>query len=412
MARRTRPRRRAARPRASPHRPRAAAGGTGGQRAGRDAVCAPERAEIELEIASWPARHPLRDRPRLPRAVVVAPAGWRRLAIAASRGRRLSLRGAARPGRRPLAHPLLGLASRPRWSRVRRRRAADRRRPARRARLQDARSWRRCGVDSAGGRRLICVLQFDAASVAVLDRLLGEGRLPNLAALRERRAPGTSSRPRRSTSPPAPSTRSTAASSSPTTGSSTRSSGRRPSSASATRPRSTRRPRSGSASRPPGCGRWRSTPTRAARPRDANGVFVCGWGFCRPGRAPALVASRAAARELRAPLRPRPRGDRDLRPPATARARCACARSWSPPRGGSPPWPSSCSAARRFDLAWLTFSAAHLAGHQFWDLSQVDARRARPRVPRDARARARRRLRRRRRGDRTGRSRRCRPAAT
>lgn len=26
-----------------------------------------------------------------------------------------------------------------------------------------------------------------------------------------------------------------------------------------------------------------------------------------------------------------------------------------------------------FDLAWLTFSAAHVAGHQFWDLSQLDA---------------------------------------
>jgi predicted AlkP superfamily phosphohydrolase/phosphomutase len=26
----------------------------------------------------------------------------------------------------------------------------------------------------------------------------------------------------------------------------------------------------------------------------------------------------------------------------------------------------------RFDLAWLTFCAAHIAGHQFWDLSQLD----------------------------------------
>jgi predicted AlkP superfamily phosphohydrolase/phosphomutase len=28
----------------------------------------------------------------------------------------------------------------------------------------------------------------------------------------------------------------------------------------------------------------------------------------------------------------------------------------------------------RFDLAWLTFCAAHVAGHQFWDLSQLDDR--------------------------------------
>lgn len=29
-------------------------------------------------------------------------------------------------------------------------------------------------------------------------------------------------------------------------------------------------------------------------------------------------------------------------------------------------------AERSFDLAWLTFCAAHVAGHQFWDLSQLD----------------------------------------
>ena len=38
---------------------------------------------------------------------------------------------------------------------------------------------------------MICVLQFDAASVAVVDRMLGEGRLPALAGLisRGRRTP-------------------------------------------------------------------------------------------------------------------------------------------------------------------------------------------------------------------------------
>ena len=30
-------------------------------------------------------------------------------------------------------------------------------------------------------------------------------------------------------------------------------------------------------------------------------------------------------------------------------------------------------AEGRYDLAWLTFSAGHVAGHQFWDLSQVDS---------------------------------------
>ena len=33
---------------------------------------------------------------------------------------------------------------------------------------------------------MICVLQFDAASVALVERMLAEGELPELAALRER----------------------------------------------------------------------------------------------------------------------------------------------------------------------------------------------------------------------------------
>lgn len=35
-----------------------------------------------------------------------------------------------------------------------------------------------------------------------------------------------------------------------------------------------------------------------------------------------------------------------------------------------------------FDLAWLTFCAAHVAGHQFWDLSQLDADDLDPRAER------------------------------
>ncbi len=39
-----------------------------------------------------------------------------------------------------------------------------------------------------------------------------------------------------------------------------------------------------------------------------------------------------------------------------------------------------CDALRResFDLAWLAFPAAHLAGHLFWDLSQLDGQRLSP----------------------------------
>ena len=77
---------------------------------------------------------------------------------------------------------------------------------------------------------MICVLQFDAASVAVVDRMLAAGRLPALAGLIERGE-------RMALQTPAdhfaagPSTRSTAGSSWPTTASSIPSSGMPPSSA-------------------------------------------------------------------------------------------------------------------------------------------------------------------------------------
>ena len=77
-----------------------------------------------------------------------------------------------------VAHPLIA-SLRAQLSRLRRRRARRRRRPA------GDRRGRRPGDAGDRGRVVICVLQFDAASVAVLDRLLAEGRLPNLAALRD-----------------------------------------------------------------------------------------------------------------------------------------------------------------------------------------------------------------------------------
>ena len=130
----------------------------------------------------------------------------------------------------------------------------------------------------------------------------------------------SSSRPRRPTSPRERSTRSTAASSSPTTGSSIRSSGPRRSSASATRPCSRRRPRSGSASRPPGCGPWRSIPTRAARPpmrtASSSAAGDSPTGSCsRAGRVPRPPRASTRGASAGAPGRPRSsaaRGARDL----------------------------------------------------------------------------------------------------
>ena len=169
--------------------------------------------------------------------------------------------------------------------------------------------------------------------------------------------------------------------------------------------------RSGSASPAPGCGRSRSIPTRAARPPRRTGVFVCGWGFADRVVLPRWSRPEAAAREHarrfgRGPGateifgRPRPR---DLLAPARDAGRRA--------RRGSPPLAEQLLARESFDLAWLTFSAAHLAGHQFWDLSQVDERGARAASRATLERRARRRLRGRRRGDRPGARRRCPPAA-
>lgn len=112
-------------------------------------------------------------------------------------------------------------------------------------------------------------------------------------------------------------------------------------------------------------------PYESRPPADANGVFVCGWGFTdrvvlpRWSRPPA--AGRAAARRFgRAPAatevfgRPRPRELLRLRERLVA----------APGRVAT--LAEDLLRRESFDLAWLTFSAAHLAGHQFWDLSQVD----------------------------------------
>ena len=302
------------------------------------------RAELELETTRGRARiRCANDRPHRER-VSARGAGGRRLA---THRRRRPAGGAHQPPAGPRA-PAGRVAARPaRGLRARGRAAAS---PGLLASAEDGARVMRV-IDEARSDRpaaagdVICVLQFDAASVAALDRLLAAGRLPNLAALLDARAAASSSRRRRPTSPPAPSTRSTAGSSSATTGSSIRSSGRRPSSARATRPRSTRRRRSGSGSPSRACGRWRSIRTRAGRraaPRgssSAAGASPTG-SCCRAGRGPRTPAARFARRHGRGPEateifgRPRPR---DLLAPAREAGRGA--------RAGSRRWPRSCSRA-------------------------------------------------------------------
>jgi predicted AlkP superfamily phosphohydrolase/phosphomutase len=112
-------------------------------------------------------------------------------------------------------------------------------------------------------------------------------------------------------------------------------------------------------------------PYEAVAPQQLNGYCLAGWqfrnrivlsGWSRPrgalrdfgrrfGRAPALdevfgSQSLPILRAMRRSLLAAPKRVSDLTTDLLAR--------------------------EQFDLLWLTFSAAHLAGHQFWDLSQLD----------------------------------------
>jgi predicted AlkP superfamily phosphohydrolase/phosphomutase len=218
---------------------------------------------------------------------------------------------------------------------------------------------------------VICVLQFDAASVSRLERLLGQGRLPNLASLIaagsrvELETPAVDfaagafytlysgveigdhgifypfqwsadeQRARYATAfeaPPAVWERLAAS----------------------------------------GLRTLAIDPYESRPPARAEGVFVCGWGFtdrvvmprwARPSGVEHEYVRRfgwgPGATEIFG--RPRARDLLALREKLVeAPARIATLAE-------------QLLARERFDLVWLTFSAAHLAGHQFWDLSQLDA---------------------------------------
>jgi predicted AlkP superfamily phosphohydrolase/phosphomutase len=113
-------------------------------------------------------------------------------------------------------------------------------------------------------------------------------------------------------------------------------------------------------------------PYESRPPERAEGVFVSGWGFAdrvvlprwsRPERAGRTLARRFGRGPQATEIFGRPRAadllalrEKLVRAPGRVAALA-----------------EELLARERFDLAWLTFSAAHLAGHQFWDLSQLDA---------------------------------------
>lgn len=228
---------------------------------------------------------------------------------------------------------------------------------------------------------MICVLQFDAASVSLIERMLGAGDLPNLAAAigRGRRveletpavdfAAGAfyslysgvpmgghgifypfqwsaeEGRARYATAFPAP-------------------------------PPVWER-LAGSGLRTLAIDPYESRPP--ARRGGADGVFVCGWGFTDRVVLPRWSHPRGTARPLERRFGRGPEATEVFGAPSPAHLLGLRERLL-----GAPARIASLArdqlAASRFDLAWLTFSAAHLAGHAFWDLSQLDAEALEPRV--------------------------------
>ncbi|MGH2953727.1 MAG: alkaline phosphatase family protein [Solirubrobacterales bacterium] len=215
------------------------------------------------------------------------------------------------------------------------------------------------------------MLQLDAASVAVLGRLLAEGRLPNLAALHERGAEHWLETPARDFAAGAFYTLYSGVELAdhgifyPFQWSASEQRARYATSFEAPPAIWERLAQSGMRT-------LAIDPYESRRPGHAKGVFVCGWGFADRvvlprWSLPRGAGARYARRFGRGPAateifgRPRPRELLRLRERLVA----------APGRVAG--LAEHLLASEDFELAWLTFSAAHLAGHQFWDLSQVDA---------------------------------------
>ena len=216
---------------------------------------------------------------------------------------------------------------------------------------------------------MICVLQFDAASVAVVDRMLAAGRLPALAGLIERgermalQTPAdhfaagafhtlysgveladhglfypfqwdaAEQRARYMTAFPAP-------------------------------------PAVWERLARAGLRTLVIDPYESRPPSDWLGTYVCGWGFRDRVVLPRWSLPREAGTQLagihgEGPHATEIFGRPNVRELLALRTKLVAA-------------PGRAAAAavellgrEAYDLAWLTFSAAHLAGHQFWDLSQL-----------------------------------------
>ena len=217
---------------------------------------------------------------------------------------------------------------------------------------------------------MICVLQFDSASTSVLDRMLGAGRLPTLA--------GLIARGRRLELETPAIDFAAGAFYSLYSGVELGDHGIfYPFQWSAAEQRA----RYATAFEAPpavwervGAGGGRTLaidPYEGRPPARAEGTFISGWGFTdrvvlgrwsRPER-----AGRALERRLgRGPSATEVFGTPRARDLLALREKLAAA------PGRVATLAEELLGREEFDLAWLTFAASHLAGHQFWDLSQID----------------------------------------
>lgn len=219
---------------------------------------------------------------------------------------------------------------------------------------------------------MICVLQFDAASVRVLDRMLAEGRLESLAALGER------GRHRELDGPDAD----FAAGAFHTLYSGEELGDHGlfyPFQFSA----DAGRVRYANAFEAPEA-IWERLARRGLRtlaidpyesrpPRRWLGDLVCGVGFRDRVVLPRWARPRAAGHSA-------PRGPQATevfgRPSGAELAQLREKLVSAPERVADAAL--RFLAAGTYDLAWITFAASHLAGHRFWDLSQVEPRPAGP----------------------------------
>jgi predicted AlkP superfamily phosphohydrolase/phosphomutase len=113
-------------------------------------------------------------------------------------------------------------------------------------------------------------------------------------------------------------------------------------------------------------------PYQAAVPQQLNGFCIAGWQFRNRVVLPGWSRPRPALRHFGRRFGSAPSVDEVFGTQSLSMLRTTRRHLLAAPARVS----ELCRhllARESFDLLWLTFSAAHLAGHQFWDLSQLDA---------------------------------------